>query len=241
MKVDEDMWDLGHHRWEATRMQNLHNIELGSVEEAPAPRTGKVGYLDHPRLAVGLIGSVAYWVRGGMAHAVTMTVKLGITERVRNALPKTQTTRDAETNAKIVDLLKAGLAKTCKDTARDNGREERIMEIMRTREREQARETEEKVREKEGREKESENMHIYMVYIINCMCTCIYVSVCIYVYLGICVCVYTYEFKSQIHNVHIYMCTYIHIYINMFHIWVDQRGETLASRSSLALSVWRCM
>jgi len=60
MKVDEDMWDLGHHWWEAMRVQNLCIIELGSVEEAPAPRTGKVGYLDHPRL--GLIGSVAYWV-----------------------------------------------------------------------------------------------------------------------------------------------------------------------------------
>jgi len=36
MKVDEDMWDLGHHRWEATHVRNLLNIELGSVEEAPA-------------------------------------------------------------------------------------------------------------------------------------------------------------------------------------------------------------
>jgi len=119
MKVDEDMWDLGHHRREATRVQNLRNIEIGSVEAAPAPRTGKVGYLNHPRL--GLIGCVAYWARGGMAHAVTMivalTVKLGITERVRNALPETQTTCDAWTNAKIVDLLKAGLAETkqCKN------------------------------------------------------------------------------------------------------------------------------
>jgi len=116
MQVDDYMWDLGHHRWEATRVQNLRNIEICSVEEAPAPRTGKVWYLNHPRL--GLIGSVAYWVRGGMAHAVTimmivaLTVNLGITERVRNALPETQTTRDAETNAKIVDLLKAGLAET---------------------------------------------------------------------------------------------------------------------------------
>ena len=43
MQVDDDMWDLGHHRSEATRVQNLRNIEIGSVEEAPAPRTGKVG------------------------------------------------------------------------------------------------------------------------------------------------------------------------------------------------------
>jgi len=119
MKVDEDMWDLGLQQWETTCVRNLSNIESGSVEEAaaaPAPRTGKVRYLDHPRL--GLIGSVAYWARGGMAHAATMiialTVKLGVTEHVRNALPETQTTRDAETNAKIVDLLKAGLAETKK-------------------------------------------------------------------------------------------------------------------------------
>jgi len=31
MKVDKDMWDLGHHWWEATRVWNLRNIELGSV------------------------------------------------------------------------------------------------------------------------------------------------------------------------------------------------------------------
>ena len=31
MKVDKDMWDLGHHWWEATRVRNLRFIELGSV------------------------------------------------------------------------------------------------------------------------------------------------------------------------------------------------------------------
>jgi len=31
MKVDEDMWDLGHHRWEATHVRNLRNIKLVSV------------------------------------------------------------------------------------------------------------------------------------------------------------------------------------------------------------------
>ena len=31
MKVDEDMWDLVHHRWEATRVRNVGNIELSSV------------------------------------------------------------------------------------------------------------------------------------------------------------------------------------------------------------------
>jgi hypothetical protein len=31
IKVDEDMWDLGHHWWETTRLRNLHTIELSSV------------------------------------------------------------------------------------------------------------------------------------------------------------------------------------------------------------------
>jgi len=35
MKVDEDMWDLGHHRWEATRVRNLRTIELGFVVSHP--------------------------------------------------------------------------------------------------------------------------------------------------------------------------------------------------------------
>jgi len=50
-------------------------------------RRGKNGYVDHPWL--GLIGCLAYWARGSMAHAVTMIatrcVKLGISEHVRNA------------------------------------------------------------------------------------------------------------------------------------------------------------
>jgi len=62
------------------------------------------------------MGCVAYWACGSVDHAVTMivalTVKLGITERVRNALPDTKTTRDAETNAKIVDLLGGGVAQS---------------------------------------------------------------------------------------------------------------------------------
>jgi len=58
MKVDEDVWDLDHHKWEATHVRNPRNIEIGSVEKAPAPRAGKVGYLNHPRL--GLIDSVTW-------------------------------------------------------------------------------------------------------------------------------------------------------------------------------------
>ena len=48
-----------------------------------------------------------------MAHTVIMIaalcVKLGISERVRDALPETRATRETATNAKIVALLKTGL------------------------------------------------------------------------------------------------------------------------------------
>jgi len=56
-----------------------------------------------------------------MAHSLTMIatrcVKLGISEGVRNVLPETTATREAETNAKIVALLKTvlGELKHCKD------------------------------------------------------------------------------------------------------------------------------
>jgi len=38
-----------------------------------------------------------------------LSVQLGITEHVHTALPETTVTREAETNAEIVALLKAGL------------------------------------------------------------------------------------------------------------------------------------
>jgi len=48
---------------------------------------------------------------------VELCLKLGICERVRNALPETTATREAETNAKILALLKAvlGELKHCKN------------------------------------------------------------------------------------------------------------------------------
>jgi len=73
-------------------------------------RRGKNGYVNHPLL--GLISCLAYWARGSMAHAVTMIaalcVKLGISERVRDALPETIPTHEAVTNTKIVALLNFG-------------------------------------------------------------------------------------------------------------------------------------
>jgi len=54
------------------------------------------------------------------------------------------------------------VTKTCRGTARDNGREERKRETER--EKESEREREKMVREKERREKESENIHIYIFF-----------------------------------------------------------------------------
>ena len=100
-------WDLADHRREATRVQNRCAIELGSRNNVREMGSGKNRYVNLPRL--GLIGCLAYWARGSMAHAVTMIatrcVKLGISERVCNALPETTATREAETNAKIVALF----------------------------------------------------------------------------------------------------------------------------------------
>ena len=109
-------WTLAKHRSEATRVQNLRNVKLGSRDNAPTYRTGNEGYLRHPRL--GLIGWVAYWSRGHADTAIKMIaqliVQLDINERVQAALPSTTNRREAETNAKIVDLLVAAMCETKK-------------------------------------------------------------------------------------------------------------------------------
>ena len=101
--------DLANWRCCATKWWNRSQVQLGSREDALATRTGKNGYVDHPRL--GLIGCLAYWVRGSMAHAVTMIaalcVKLGFSERVRDALPETRATRGAQTNTKRCQVVHA--------------------------------------------------------------------------------------------------------------------------------------
>jgi len=111
MPADVSDLDLADWRRHATKWRNRSQVQLGSREDALAPRTGKNGYVDHPRL--GLIGCLAYWARGSMAHAVSMIaslcVKLGISERVRDTLPETRATCESQTNVKIVALLKTGL------------------------------------------------------------------------------------------------------------------------------------
>mmetsp|Transcript_41971 Transcript_41971/g.61683 ORF Transcript_41971/g.61683 Transcript_41971/m.61683 type:complete len:298 (-) Transcript_41971:621-1514(-) len=62
MPADVGDLDLADWRRHATKWWNRFQVQLGSREDALAPRTGKNGYVDHPRL--GLIGCLAYWARG---------------------------------------------------------------------------------------------------------------------------------------------------------------------------------
>jgi len=107
-------WTLPVYRREDSRVQNRRDVLLGSRDTESNYRTGSTGYLHHPRL--GLIGWVSYWSRGHTDSAVRMIgqliVKLGLTERIMNELPATEGIKEAETNAKIVELFKEALAET---------------------------------------------------------------------------------------------------------------------------------
>jgi hypothetical protein len=109
-----DDWDLPDHRREATRIQNRRSIPLGSRGEVPTPQEGKAGPLEHSRL--GLVGWIAYWSLGNSPLALKIVValirKLDMTDSVFEALTPIAMTREADTNAKIVMLMKAGLAET---------------------------------------------------------------------------------------------------------------------------------
>jgi hypothetical protein len=67
-------WDLADHRREMSRVMNRREIEIGSDERERELRTGRDGYLHHPR--TGLVGAVAYWALGSTALAVVMIVAL---------------------------------------------------------------------------------------------------------------------------------------------------------------------
>ena len=111
--AEVENWDLRDHRQQATRVQNRRNVQLGSRENVQKPRTGKDGFLHHTGL--GLIGWIQYWCCGDAALAVVVLValinELGLTELVSNALGSRKQ-KEAETNAKIVDLLKHALDET---------------------------------------------------------------------------------------------------------------------------------
>jgi hypothetical protein len=109
-----DNWDLRDHRREGTRVQNRRNVQVGSRDnQQKPPRTGKDGFLHHTRL--GLVGWISYWSCGDAALAVVMLVALintlGLTELVGDALGSRKQ-KEAQTNAKIVDLLKHALDET---------------------------------------------------------------------------------------------------------------------------------
>jgi len=98
----------------APRIQNSHDVSLGSREDVQGkPRTGKDGFLCHPRL--GLVGWISYCYLGDSDLAVSILVvlikTLGLTERVSDALGSRKN-KEAETNGKIVDLLKHTLDET---------------------------------------------------------------------------------------------------------------------------------
>ena len=97
-------WQLPDHRREMSRVMNRREIELGSRESAPAPRTGQQGYLHHSR--TGLVGAVAYWAGGVTALAVTMLVALivhlQIADKVRDVLPQSAAQRNLKKSGVFV-------------------------------------------------------------------------------------------------------------------------------------------
>jgi hypothetical protein len=109
-----DDWELPDHRREATHIQNRRSIPLGSRGEVPTPEEGKTGPLEHSRLGLG--GWITYWSLGNSALSLKIIVglirKLDMTDIVFEALTPIAMTREADTNAKIVMLMKTDLAET---------------------------------------------------------------------------------------------------------------------------------
>ncbi len=110
MLAEFDNWDLRDHRQQATCVQNRRNVQVGSRNNQSKPRTGTNGFLHHARL--GLVGWIFYWCLGDSALAVDILVvlinTLGLTELVSDAMTSRKE-KEAETNAKIVDLFKEAL------------------------------------------------------------------------------------------------------------------------------------
>ena len=76
-------WSFADHRREMTRVMNRRAVEpvAAPAREPREPRTGKYGYLHHPRL--GLVGAVGYWAGGSLGLVVTMLVALIVRRRRR--------------------------------------------------------------------------------------------------------------------------------------------------------------
>jgi hypothetical protein len=108
--TEVDNWDLRDHRQQVTSVQNRRNVQVGSRMNQAKPRTGTDGFLHHTRL--DLVGWISYWCLGDSALAVDILVTLintlGLTELVSDPLVSRKQ-KEAETNAKIVDLFKEAL------------------------------------------------------------------------------------------------------------------------------------
>jgi hypothetical protein len=91
-------------------VQNRRNVQVGSRDNQQKPRPGKDGFLHHARL--GLVWCISYRCFGDSALAVfilvTLIKTLGLTELVSDSLASRKQ-KEAETNAKIVDLFKDAL------------------------------------------------------------------------------------------------------------------------------------
>jgi hypothetical protein len=77
---------LRDHRQQTTRVQNHHNVQVGSRKNQAKTRTSTDGFLHHTRL--GLVGWISYWCWGDSALTVDMLINtFGLTELVSDSLP----------------------------------------------------------------------------------------------------------------------------------------------------------
>jgi hypothetical protein len=74
MLSEVDNWDLSVHRRETTPDQNRRNVEVGSLDNQPTPRTDKDGFLYYVRL--GLVGWISYCCCGDPSPTVVILVVL---------------------------------------------------------------------------------------------------------------------------------------------------------------------
>jgi hypothetical protein len=107
-----DSWDLSVHHREVTHVKTRRNVQVGSLENQPKTRTGEDGFLCHALL--GLVGWITYWCLGDSALTVIILVTLikTFSLSVSDALVSRKQ-KEAETNTKIVDLLKHPLDEGC--------------------------------------------------------------------------------------------------------------------------------
>ena len=117
LAAEECNWERWcYHDWtyQEKWTQERRAVPLSAGVEVTPPRDGQDGFLHHPRR--GMVGNVQDWARGSLHWAVFMILALirhlNIVEKVRAGLPKSKAQREADTNAKIVDLLEQGLAET---------------------------------------------------------------------------------------------------------------------------------